>query len=286
MLAFVALIAGTVPLAAQSRRTLSRRDPETQLMGYYAAVMQFTPVGVSGRDGRLEIGGAVSYIPTISLEDRTVGFGGTKPENTNLCDAFPRLVVTKGFGRVRAELGFTPHVTVCGVTAGVTALAVGYRFPMSATWDGEARLSALSGSVDAPITCSADAVADPLDQTCYGGTVSADRMAPRAAAVDFVAAWQGWRAHRIEPYVVVGVRYERVDFDVNYTRDTAQAAAVSLPPLSDHNRLRGTLQRVHLGAGAAWDVTRFLRLGGEVYYAPGAVFTARGRVSLVLGRVR
>lgn len=278
-----ALAAGLAALlAGQGRRELGRGDPETQLMGYYAAVMQFTPVGLPAREGRLEIGGSASLIPSISVEDRTVGFGGTKTEHTNLCPVYARLTVSKGFGRTALELGYTPGVDICDAKATVYSIAIGRRLTLGQSWEGFARLSGYTGTVDASTTCNEAAVADPFDQTCYGGTPSSDRVAPRAVALEFAAAYQGWRARRIEPYLSVGIRYERVDFDVNYTRTTAQGAAVSLPALDDHNRLRATLSRVHLAAGAAWDISTFMRLGGELYYAPGALMTLRGRLAVAL----
>lgn len=270
------------PLAAQARRVLAKDDPEAQLMGYYASVMQFTPVGLPNRDGRLEIGGAATLIPSVSQEDRLVGFGGTKTENTNLCPVFPRLTVSKGFGRFNVEAGYTPPVRVCGAKASVVAVAIARRMTLGVTWEGYARASVMSGTVDVSVTCSPDAVALPTDQTCYGGTPSSDRVAPLGLALEFAAAYQGWRAKRIEPYVSMGVRYERIDFDVNYTRTAAQGAVVSLPEIQDNNRLRATLSRVQLAVGAVWDATRLIRVGGEIYYAPGALMTLRGRLALAL----
>ena len=280
-----ALLAGGV--SAQARRTLDKGDPEAQLMDYYAAVMQFTPVGLPDSAGRLEIGGSASLIPSISQADRTAGFGGTKIENTNLCPVYPRLTASKFFGRTGVEVGFTPPVTVCGAKANVFALAVGRRFRLGQTWDGYARLSGLTGNIDVSTTCNAAAVADTLDETCYGGSVSKDRVSPFSAAIEFDAAYQGWRRSRLEPYFAAGLRYDAVNFDVNYTRDSAQsladgAAGHPLPPLDDHNRLRATITRVHLAVGMAWELTRLIHLGGELYYAPGALMTLRGRAAIAL----
>jgi hypothetical protein len=271
----VVALAGT--LQAQQRRALDSGEPEALLMGYYAAVMQFTPVGLPARDGRLELGGALTRIPRISDEDRYAGFGGTKSENTNLCSAFPRLTAAKGFGRTSIELGYTPPAKVCGVKANIMSIAIGRRMTLGATWEGYARLSAMSGHVDVSATCSATAVANPLDQTCYQGTPSSDRIAPLTAGLEFAAAWQGWQRHHLEPYLLAGVRYERVNFDVNYERIGA-----SFPDLIDHNRLRASFAHIHMGAGMAWDVARPLRLGAELYYAPGALMTLRARGALVL----
>jgi hypothetical protein len=276
----VSLHAGA--LGAQGRRVLANGDPEAQLMGYYAAVMQFTPVGLPSRDGRFEFGGTGTVIPAVSLQDRIVGFGGTKAEHSNLCPVYPRLTASKGFGRYGVEVGYTPPLTVCGAKANVVALAIGRRLTLGQTWDGYLRLSAIAGSVEASTTCDSEAVANPLDLTCYGGTPSSDKIAPLAGALEFVAAYQGWRGSHLEPYVSAGIRYERIAFDVNYSRTVAQGALVSLPAMEDHNRLQANLARLHLAAGAAWDLSRRLRLGGELYYAPSALLTVRGRGAIAL----
>lgn len=279
--------AGTSPLVAQQRRSLDRHDPQSQLMGYYAASMQFGAIGMPDHAGRLELGGAVTLIPSVSLADRTVGFGGTKPEDSNLCPVYPRLTAARGFGAFSVDAGWTPPVTVCGVSANVVSAAVSYRFKLGVSWDGHVRVSGVVGHLDASITCSPDAVVDALNNTCYLGSPSADRVAPLSFAADIAAAWQGWRAKHIEPYVSAGIRYERIDFDVNYTRTTAQASSVLplvVPPLDDHERLRCTLSRLQLAAGASWSVTSRLKLGSELFYAPGAMMTLRGRASFAFGR--
>jgi hypothetical protein len=280
MIAILAALAATLPgpLGAQARRELGRGDPETQLLGYYAAVMQFTPVGLPSREGRFELGGAGTLIPRISDEDRRVGFGGTKTENTNICPVYPRITASYGFGRNAIEAGFTPPVEVCGAKASVISFAIGRRMTLGQAWEGYARLSAMSGRVDVSATCDADAVADSLNLTCFEGIPSSDRVAPLGVALEFAAAWQGWRSKGIEPYFAAGIRYERIDFDVNYTRDIGKR----YPDLDDHNRLRASLSRVHLAAGAAWDITGNIRLGGELYYAPGALITLRGRLAVAL----
>ena len=53
----------TSPAAAQERRTLGRGDPETQVLGYYAAVLQFHAAGLPDRDGRLAVSAGASYLP-------------------------------------------------------------------------------------------------------------------------------------------------------------------------------------------------------------------------------
>jgi hypothetical protein len=141
-------------------------------MGYYAAVMQFTPVGVPDAAGRWEIGGTLGYIPDLPLEDRTVGFGGTKTEGSNLCTVFPHLVASRTFGRLGLEAGWTPPLQVCGVQAHIGAVAASWRLASSHAWDVRVRGSAVFGSLEAPITCTAAATENPDDLTCFGGHLS------------------------------------------------------------------------------------------------------------------
>ena len=287
--ALALLVLAAAPLAAQARRTLDRNDPQALLLGYYAAVMQFSPIGLADKDGRLEIGVAGSIIPNLSLADRLVGFGGTKPEDANKCPVFPRLALAKGFGGVSVELGWTPPVTACDVKASIVSAAALRRFALSPEWDGAVRISGVAGSLRSAITCSVAFTQDPLDQTCYNGTPSDDRVAPVTFSLDFVAAHQGPQRSRLEPYFVLGFRYERVDFDANYTRTATQGAADPqnvYPALDDHERTRAGLSGVQLAAGASWAAAGRFRLAGEVYYAPGALLTLRGRASVLLGGTR
>lgn len=264
--------------AAQGRRVLASDNPETQLMGYYAAVMQFAPSGLMPLGSRIEVGGDLTFIPPLSAADRTVGFGGTKQEKTNFCPVLPRLRVGASFGRTAVEGGLTPPVRVCGVQANLFSAALAQRFTLNSRWGAAVRASALVGTLSAAITCSEEAIADPVDLTCRAGQLSDDEVKPLTFGLDGVLTFAGWQHRRLEPYVLVGVRRERVNFDVNYTR---QGTAMD-PSLDDHERLQATLTRVHAAVGGGWDFTERLRLGGELFYAPGALLTVRGRASVAL----
>jgi len=280
--ATLALAAGLVaPAFAQARRQLPSGDPQAQLMGYYATAMAFSPAGLPDPHGRWEIGGAAGIIPSLPLGDRTVGFGGTKTENSNLCPLYPRLVAAKGFGRLALEAGWTPPIEVCGVKADIGALAASWRIALAPRWQALVRASGVFGNLDASITCSADATRNSADQTCFGGTPSRDRVSPLAGALDGIVSWGGLARHGLDLYLLLGVRREQVHFDVNYTR-----AAGTFPALDDRQRLGATLTRAHAALGAS--LARFgrVRLGGEVYYAPGAMLTLRGRATVALGSGR
>ena len=249
-------------------------------MGYYAASLAFSPVGLP-RAG-FAIGGAVGYIPPLSEEERTVGFGGTKTEDANRCSVFPRLSGSWGSRSGWAvEAGYTPPAQACGLKANVIALAGSYRFSVAPKWDGVARLSFFSGSVEGDITCSAAEVANAANQTCYAGAPSNDKMSPSAYGFDIAFARHGSAQSRFEPYALLGFNRETIDFQVNYTRTTPNAG--SLPALDDHQLMTAKLTRVHAGLGAGWRVVRWLTLGAELYYEPGMVITGRGSARVTFG---
>ena len=262
------------PALAQGRRALPSGHPQAQLMGYYAAVMEFSPAGMLSPAGRIEVGAEATYIPRLSVSDRLVGFGGTKSENTNFCPVLPRLRAAASLGRWSVELGYVPPVRACGVSPHMVSGAVTLHVLLAPRWELAARASAHYGRLDAPITCGKGDVGDAFNPTCLGGQVSDDRVTPLAFALDYAVTYGGWRARRVEPYVLVGVRREQVDFDVHY---------VNAGGLLDDQRLGTTLTRVHAAVGAAWEAMPRVRLGGELYYAPGALLTLRTRASYVIG---
>lgn len=275
------LVAALAGAARAQRRELAADHPQSRLMGYYAAVVHFTPTGLPNPAGGIEVGGELTFIPSLTAEERLVGFGGTKGEETNSCRVFPRLRVSRAFGSLAIELGYVPPVRACGIKANLVAGAVARRFALAPSWGAAVRASAHGGVLNGAITCSGDAVQNPEDLTCLGGDPSDDDVKPLAFGLDGILTY-GASARRLEPYLMVGVRRERVRFDVNYVRAAGNAA--NLPALDDHERLQTTLTRVHAALGAAWGLTGRVRLGGELYYAPGALVTVRGRAALALGR--
>ena len=291
MPAALAVSLGGRPAEGQDRRSLGHSDPETQLMGFHAAVLQFHAAGLPDRGGRLAISAAATYVPSLSTEEQTVSFGGTQTVDANLCGAMTRFGASKAFGRVSVEVAATPS-EVCGLESLLFSGALGYRAPLSPQWDGMIRVSGYSGTVTGSIACNEEAIRNAFNQACYGGSVSTDELAPTAIAGSLIAAYRGWAARGLEPYFLAGVRYETVDYDVSFTRTQAQSDSVlaadpahAVPPLTRADQYQATLSRVHLGAGASWTAGRF-RLGANMIYAPGAVLTASGSVAFLIGRSR
>lgn len=258
------------PAAAQSRRVLATDDPEAQLLGYYAAALYFSPAGVPGAG--TSVGAALGVVPLLSAEQRRVAFGGTKYEDANRCPVVPELRVSHGGRLFALEGGLIPPVPVCGVTATLVSGAVSTRIPLSLRVQALLRGTASYGRLAAAYTCSASDVANPADVPCYGGAPSADELKPFTLGLEAGLLRVASSGLPLDLYALAGVRRERVDFDVNFENPTLFTATGTF---TDHGRLRTTLTRAHVAAGASWRVLARLRAGAEWFWAPGALSTAR-----------
>lgn len=267
-------------LEARQRTALASDDPRAQVMGYYAATMMMTPVGLTGPG--FAVGGELTFLPALSDADRRVGFGGTKLEKTNFCPVLPRLRASLGRGRSAVDVGVLPPLEVCGVQALLVSASVLHRMPLRGQFQLALRAHAVIGTLEAAITCPAEAVADPADQTCYRGNVSEDQVHPLTIGADVMLVHAGDHHPRLDLYALAGVRHDRVGFDVNYER-TALPAATLLPVFADHQRYRASYTRLHAAAGAGYRFAGRVSAAGELLYAPGALFTARGRIAYALG---
>jgi len=246
---------------------------EAQLMGYYAAALSFTPLGAPA--GRLvEAAIDVTYLPSLSEEERQTTFAGAKLENTNFTSVIPR-------PRIRwrpdedwlLEAGYVPPVELFGVTPQMLGAAAAWRFAAPAEapawW---IRAHYMRADIEGPITCPEEAVEDPENSVCFGGQVSEDRFRPETYGLDVLVSgahlWTGGPAW----YAVAGYRHERLQFNTHFVNSFGRL---------DDQVLVARLDRGSIGGGVSWDAWRGLRLNAEAWYAPEALFT--GRVAIAWG---
>jgi hypothetical protein len=250
---------------------LERSRPEAQVMGYFAAVMGFGAIGPppARRGLSMAVGAEGSFIPRLTAEQQTVGFAGTKAEETNFSPVFPRLRAELGLGeRWWVEFGYVPKIRAFGVLPHMVSAALGRRLGEVRGWGAVLRASTHYGELFAAITCSADAVADASNDACLGGEVSDDRFRPWTVALEAVATAPGRDRRAPVPYAMLGVRRESLLFNVNYRNRSG---------VLDQSRLDVVLVRAHVAAGATWAPTARLGFGGELYYAPRALLTVRAK---------
>jgi hypothetical protein len=292
--AALGFIAAATPVTAQLRKLerYGAGSPEAKLMLYYSSAVAFSSLGVpygverpssmavaAGQSlPRIEASLELSYLPSLSQEQRTTG--SDKPEATNLAPLFARPRVAArlpgGFG---VELSWIPPFRVFDVKANLFAGALSHAFTLAERVRLVPRASVLVGRVEGPITCNRETAAEGnadlmtyFSFVCYSND-SEDFFEPRHLAGELLVARTS-ASGRWQPYLSAGARAERTQFDVGVIRQDGSRDR-------DQPVLEVETARAFGTAGASWLGLPHTRLAAELYYAPGSVFTAR-----VLGGVR
>ena len=277
--AFALAFAAATPAASQfvldGREELAFDRPEAWAMAWFAAVSLPTALGDPSPSaaGAVELAVEGGWIPTLSEEQRTVGFLGTKPEDLNRTSAFGRLRLTAGLpGQWSVSAGVVPPVEIGGIEPALVSLAVGR--PL---WQGErallgARLVAQDGRFRGDITCAEDAAAAPGDpeRNPYNCEApSRDELRLRLYGVELQAATRLQRLPGVTPYASLGWSRLDAEFQVDARYND----------LVDRTRLLTDGDLWWATVGASWSGGGRLRLSAEAFYAPlDVVRTAGGRV--------
>ena len=260
-------------------------------MIYYSSALAFSPLGISAsmpassggagampvangvglREPRFELAVELSYVPPLSEAQRTAS--GDKPQATNLAPLFarPRASVRLPAG-VTLEASWIPPVRVFDVKANVVSAALtrGYAAGRLAIVP---RLSFLVGRVEGPITCNAETAEDegPDLEVYYAfvchGNDSKDHFEPLHFAGELLLAPAAPR-RRWQPYVGLGARYERTEFDIGVIKGDGTRDL-------DHPVLEVRTTRAFGSAGVSWLAAARTRFAAELYYAPGSLLTVR-----------
>ncbi|MEO8197758.1 MAG: hypothetical protein ABI689_13665 [Thermoanaerobaculia bacterium] len=199
-------------------------------------------------------------IPSLSAEDRRVGFNGTKVEDLNRAPLFGRPVVRLGLpADFTLSAGWVPPIDFDGVTPNL--LSFGLARPL---WTGArgrlgAQLFYLDGKIEGDISCpqrEVDAGDDPVRNPFGCEAASNDTMSITSWGVELGYAWQ---ATPTVDLFVTGL-WQQLDseFQVRATYDG----------FVDRNRLVYDGDDYAWTAGAGWQASEKLRLAGELFYSP------------------
>lgn len=256
------------PAAAQfvleGREELAFDRPEAWAMAWFAAVA--LPTALADPEppppGTLELSLEGGWVPTLSEEERTVGFLGTKPEDLNRTSAFGRVRLTAGLpGRWSVTAGVVPPLEIGGIEPELVALSLAR--PL---WEGRrlrlgARALGQQGRFRGDITCSADAAAapgDPVRNPYACEAASRDELEVRLLGAELQAATVLPGRLGVTPYLGVGWGVLDAEFRV----DARYNELVDRTVLATD----GDLWWATLGASVAGP--RRVRLAAELFYAP------------------
>lgn len=235
---------------------------EAWAMRWFAAVATPTMFGAAGsaEAWSFEVGLEGGSIPSLSEEDRRVGFNGTKVEDLNRAPLFGRPVLRLGLpADFSLSAGWVPPVDFDGVTPNLLSIALAR--PL---WTGErgrlaAQLFYLDGKIEGDISCPQDEVDagdDPVGNPFGCEEASSDTMSITSWGLELGYAWQ---ATPTVDLFVSGI-WQQLDseFQVRALYDG----------FVDRNRLVYEGDDLAWTAGLSWQASEKLRLAGELFYSP------------------
>lgn len=224
-LLLVPLLALTMSTAAEAQFVLDAvaeldfDAPESWAMKYVTSAALQTGLGVPKalEPGSFELGFEAAWLPSLSEEERRVGFNGTKVEDINRSSVFARPRALLGLpAKFSLELGWVPPVELDGVEPNLVSLALGRPLFETASWRFGLRLTALEGTVEGDITCSADEAAagpDPTRNPFLCEAPSNDELDVSVLGLELSAAWR--LGDSFEPYLAVAYNEMDLEFQID-----------------------------------------------------------------------
>jgi hypothetical protein len=254
-------------------------DPEGRLIGYYSAALLFSPLGTPERlrTWAFDVGLELGYIPELTVEQRTAF--QDKPEATNLAPVLPRPRLTLRMpGTIQTELSWVPPMRVFDVEANLFSVALSRPFAPNGVTVAP-RLLATWGTVKGAITCYEDMIHGTHSESVYYTEIchsreSEDEFKPRHFSAEVLVSRPFSRLPFL-PYAGIGVLWEKTVFDIGVIKPDG-----SRDP--DHPILELKATRPYGYLGGTVETWRWTRFTGELFYAPGSLFTARVFVGIHL----
>jgi len=236
--------------------------PESWAMKYFTSVSLLTGLGVPGAvgEGNVVVALEGGFIPTLSDEQRTVGFNGVKLEDLNKTSAFGRIRVTLGLtGDAEFTLAWVPPLKLNGAQPNLFSAAVGMPILYTEAARIGLRVYGQIGSVSGDFTCDAETVAAGDDGTLnpYGcERISDDNTTQQYLGVELGVATE--IGTTVEPYVTVGGNRFSTRFETNaLTRGTL-----------DRSTFETSGYTVHATGGVSVRINQRVRVVGEAFYTP------------------
>lgn len=237
---------------------------ESWAMQYFASVQRLTGIGVPRElpAGSIELGLELGWVPSLSEEQRRVGFDGTKVEDLNRTSVFgrPRLLI--GLPRkFSLTLSWVPPIEVFGVESNLLAASLARPVWVSDRWRLGLGFTAQYGTLEGDLTCSEKEVAggdDPELNPFKCEEPSNDRMTMSAAGLELSVARKLARSPKFEPYVSIGTTFMDLEFQVD----------ARYSGLIDRSVLLTDGWTAQVTAGTRYLSSARTHLGVELFYSP------------------
>jgi hypothetical protein len=269
--ALLALVSWAAPVDAQSvppviegTQEIDFDRPEAWAMKWTASLTMLTSLGPprTREGGVVDLGLELDWIPSLSEEQRRVGFNGTKAEDFNRVDVLPRPRVAIGLGRgASLELAYLPPVTVEGITPNLLSAALELPIVRAGNWTFGVRAHGQIGTVEGDITCpAAEAAIPPGEPGNEFGCMerSSDEVSLDSVGLGLLAG-----------YRIPGTNATDLHFGVFATSMDLEFQVDALTfGIRDRTRLVTDGWTFAATAGVSFPLSSTVRLAAEAYYAP------------------
>jgi hypothetical protein len=258
-----------VPLTLSAQTLLDGEEdldfdrPEAWAMKYFGSLVVMTGFGAQELGaGEWEVALEGGWVPTLSDQERRVGFIGDKEEDLNRTSVFGRLRASVGLpARFTLSAGYVPPVELDGVTPNLVSLALSHPVLERRTFRLDARVSAQGGTFEGDFTCPRAAAAggDDPDANPFGCLEpSDDEMTVRSAGLELTGSWHPARLPAFTPYASVAGNWFDNEFQVRARYGT----------LVDRTLLRSDGTSFAATAGLSYRPGERTRLVAELFYSP------------------
>ncbi len=256
--------AQTLKLADGPAQELDFDRPEAWGMAWTGSLTLLTSLGPPRprEAGELELGLELDWIPSLSEDERRVGFNGTKVEDFNRLDVLPRPRLAVGLGwATTLELAYLPPVTIEGLTPNLFSAAIERPVLRSGDWTLGLRAYGQVGTVEGDITCPADEAAIPPGEPgnefgCM--EPSDDEVSLRYLGLALTAGWRIPGTSDSDLHFGVYATHMDLEFQVD---------AITFG-FHDRSLLHADGWTTAVTAGASFPLSSRVRLGLEAFYSP------------------
>lgn len=246
--------------------------PEAWAAKYFTSTTFLGGFGVPRQvdPGALVLSGELVWVPSLTTEQRRVGFQGTKLEDLNKAPVFGRPRITVGLpGNFATTVAFVPPVETFGVKPRLVALALERPIYTSESWAAGWRAYGQLGSVEAAFTCPEEAVTlapgSLLNPTgCLEPSSDVAKLRYLGLELSFGDVTPGRRVAR---HAAVAVNYLDNVFEVNALRFDFHGGPTRTEFL-DRTVQRSDGVTLSLSGGVALVLTDRLEGAIDVFYTP------------------
>ena len=236
--------------------------PEAWGMKYFTSVALLTSMGTPDdlEPGAVEIAMEAGWVPSLSDDERRIGFNGIKLEDVNKTSVFGRPRVNIGLpNQFVLTLSYLPPIELSGVKPHLLSAAIARTVWRSDTWRLGLRLYGQQGKVEGDFTCDADTAAagdDPVRNPFRCAAPSNDEVTQDYFGLELNVARK--TSGRWEPYFGLAINHLDLEFQI----DAEYAGIIDRNRLTTDGNTWSATAGVSIAAAERW------RLTGEVFYSP------------------